>query len=74
MVRKNPEKASLTFDSPNFLNTGRFTMEYTVDSGHTSYSFDYGSNESGVLKEFYAKLGYYMNISDSEIESLYSVV
>ena len=67
-VRESSQIALSTFDSPNFLDTGRFYMQYDLDVGFTFYSFDYGSNESGVLKKFYEKLGYYMNKSDAEID------
>ena len=56
------------FDIPTFLGSGRFYLSYGSDTNSTHYHYDYMSNDTGRLNEFWDRFGYYFNLSESELD------
>lgn len=54
-----------TFRDPIFLGIGVFNLDHHPYDNHTRYHLKY---QDEVLNEFWVKLGYYMNLTDSELD------
>ena len=57
-----------SFEIPSFLGSGRFYLSYGSDTNSTHYHYDYMSNDTGRLNEFWDRFGYYFNLSESELD------
>ena len=56
------------FEIPSFLGSGKFYLSYGSGTNSTHYHYDYMSNDTGRLNEFWDKFGYYFNLSETRLE------